>query len=160
MEFSRQEYWSGLPCPPPGDLPHLGIEPGSPALQVGFVLLPSAMLASGETKCTNILISDFQPPELRKNSFLLFKPPIQWYFGKLSKQGVNNSLSWDRRWTLKQVSLQCRTFPVRSVHVLKVCNSQLLVYPKKTDLSPPQIHILLLRCLVADSIALTRHGPK
>ena len=24
--FSRQEYWSGLPCPPPGDLPNLGIE--------------------------------------------------------------------------------------------------------------------------------------
>ena len=27
--FSRQEYWSGLPCPPPGDLPYLGIEPVS-----------------------------------------------------------------------------------------------------------------------------------
>ena len=25
MEFSRQEYWSGLPCPPPGDLPYLGM---------------------------------------------------------------------------------------------------------------------------------------
>ena len=33
MEFSRQEYWSGLPCPPPGDLPDPGIKPGSPALQ-------------------------------------------------------------------------------------------------------------------------------
>ena len=31
--FSRQEYWSGLSCPPPGDLPNPGIEPGSPALQ-------------------------------------------------------------------------------------------------------------------------------
>ena len=31
MRFSRQEYWSVLPCPPPGDLPHPGIEPGSPA---------------------------------------------------------------------------------------------------------------------------------
>ena len=29
MGFSRQEYWSGLPCPPPGDLPKPGIEPGS-----------------------------------------------------------------------------------------------------------------------------------
>ena len=29
MGFSRQEYWSGLPCPPPGDLPALGIEPRS-----------------------------------------------------------------------------------------------------------------------------------
>ena len=32
MEFSRQEYWSGLPLPSPGDLPDPGIEPGSPAL--------------------------------------------------------------------------------------------------------------------------------
>ena len=33
MEFSRQDYWSGLPFPSPGDLPNPGIEPRSPALQ-------------------------------------------------------------------------------------------------------------------------------
>ena len=33
MEFSRQEYWSGLPCPPPEDLPHAGFKPGFPTLQ-------------------------------------------------------------------------------------------------------------------------------
>ena len=35
MEFSRQEYWSGLPFPSPGDLPNPGIEPepGSPEFQ-------------------------------------------------------------------------------------------------------------------------------
>ena len=33
MEFSRQEYWSGLPFPSPGHLPNPGIEPGSPELQ-------------------------------------------------------------------------------------------------------------------------------
>ena len=33
MGFSRQEYWSGLPFPSPGDPPDPGIEPGSPALQ-------------------------------------------------------------------------------------------------------------------------------
>ena len=33
MEFSRQEYWSGLPFPPPGDLPDPGIKPKAPALQ-------------------------------------------------------------------------------------------------------------------------------
>ena len=33
MRFPRQEYWSGLPFPSPGDLPHPGIEPGSPAYQ-------------------------------------------------------------------------------------------------------------------------------
>ena len=39
MGFSRQEYWSGLPCPPPGDLPNPGIEPMSlmsPALAGGY----------------------------------------------------------------------------------------------------------------------------
>ena len=39
MGFSRQEYWSGLPCPPPGDLPHPGVEPMSsmsPACGGGF----------------------------------------------------------------------------------------------------------------------------
>ena len=33
MGFTRQEYWSGLPFPSPGDLPDPGIEPGSPAFQ-------------------------------------------------------------------------------------------------------------------------------
>ena len=33
MGFSRQEYWSGVPFPSPGDLPNPGIEPRSPALQ-------------------------------------------------------------------------------------------------------------------------------
>ena len=32
MEFSRQEYWRGLPFPSPGDLPNPGIEPGFPSL--------------------------------------------------------------------------------------------------------------------------------
>ena len=34
MGFSKQEYWSGLPCPPSGDLPDPGLKPVSPALQV------------------------------------------------------------------------------------------------------------------------------
>ena len=41
MRFSRQEYWSGLPCPSPGDLPHPGIEPESlvsPALAGRFFI--------------------------------------------------------------------------------------------------------------------------
>ena len=33
MGFSKQEYWSGLPFPSPGDLPDPGIEPGFPALE-------------------------------------------------------------------------------------------------------------------------------
>ena len=38
MEFSRQEYWSELPFPSPGDLPNPGIEPRSPALQSDALL--------------------------------------------------------------------------------------------------------------------------
>ena len=37
MEFSRQEYWSGLPFSSPGDLPDPGIEPGYPALQADYL---------------------------------------------------------------------------------------------------------------------------
>ena len=37
-EFSRQEYWSGLSCPPPGDLPNPDIQPGSAALQADSLL--------------------------------------------------------------------------------------------------------------------------
>ena len=39
MGFSRQEYYSGLPCPPPGNLPDPGIKPGPPALQADSLLL-------------------------------------------------------------------------------------------------------------------------
>ena len=38
LGFSRQEYWSGLPCPPPEDLPKPGTEPRSPALQEDTLL--------------------------------------------------------------------------------------------------------------------------
>ena len=38
MGFSRQEYWSELPFPPPGDLPNPGIKPKSPAFQADALL--------------------------------------------------------------------------------------------------------------------------
>ena len=41
MGFSRQEYWTGLSFPSPGDIPHQGIKPGSPALQLDS--LPSEL---------------------------------------------------------------------------------------------------------------------
>ena len=40
MGFSRQAYWSGLPCPPPGDLPNPGIKPRSPASQADSLSEP------------------------------------------------------------------------------------------------------------------------
>ena len=54
MGFSRQEYWSGLPFPPPGDLPDSGIEPTSPALQVDS--LPLSHLGSPGRRDRIILI--------------------------------------------------------------------------------------------------------
>ena len=50
MGFSRQEYWSGLPFPSPGELPDPGIEPGSPALQAGA--LPSEPPGKPKSYCT------------------------------------------------------------------------------------------------------------
>ena len=50
MEFSRQVHWSGLPCPPPGVSPNLGIEPRSPTLQAAS--LPSE--PPGKTKNTGV----------------------------------------------------------------------------------------------------------
>jgi len=55
--FSRQEYWSGLPCPPPGDLPKLGMEPRSPALLVAS--LPSKL--PGKPK--NTAVSSLSLPQ-------------------------------------------------------------------------------------------------
>ena len=51
MEFSRQEYWYGLPFSSPGDLPDPGIEPRSPALQADSLLSepPGKPLALGKT---------------------------------------------------------------------------------------------------------------
>ena len=48
MGFFRQEYWSGLPCPPPGDLPDPEVERGSPALQADS--LPSELLGKPKSK--------------------------------------------------------------------------------------------------------------
>ena len=42
MGFSRQEHWSGLPFPTPGDLPDPGIEPGSPASTLAGPLFTTA----------------------------------------------------------------------------------------------------------------------
>ena len=54
MGFPRQEYYSGLPCPPPGDLPHLGTEPMSPTLGGGFFTIqPSGKPSVGGGSAKN-----------------------------------------------------------------------------------------------------------
>ena len=70
MEFSRQEYWHGLPFPSPGDLPDPGIEPGSPALLAdslpseppGMPILPTTPHHTSQTRrkcCSGIYMDEF-----------------------------------------------------------------------------------------------------
>ena len=47
MGFSRQEYWSGLPFPSPGDLPDPGIKPEFPALQADSLLFETPVKLQG-----------------------------------------------------------------------------------------------------------------
>ena len=61
MVFSRQEYWTGLPFPPPGNLPDPGIEPGSLSLQADSLPseLPGTLLrlqSNGQIKRRNLEI--------------------------------------------------------------------------------------------------------
>ena len=76
MGFSRQEHWSGLPCPPPGDLPNPGIEPVSlmsPALASGFFITS----ATWEAPICAILFKNYVYWELRK-IFLLRFLKMEW----------------------------------------------------------------------------------
>ena len=56
MQFARQECWSGLPCPPPGHLPHPGIEPASlrsPELASEFFITSATWETQAPTVGTN-----------------------------------------------------------------------------------------------------------
>ena len=81
-EFSRQEYWSGLPFPSPGDLPNRGIKPGSPCLQADT--LPSE--PPGKTLESPLDCKEIQPVHPREDQSWVFigrtdvdaETPILW----------------------------------------------------------------------------------
>ena len=59
MEFSRQEYWSGLLFPSPGSLPNPGIEPGSSALQADSLPSePILNIKSGTSEIPRVGVMD------------------------------------------------------------------------------------------------------
>ena len=69
MGFPRQEYWNGLPCPPPGDLPNPGIKPESPTLAGRFFTaeppgkpIPMANSALGSLETAYHLETGPSPP--------------------------------------------------------------------------------------------------
>ena len=65
MGFPRQEYWSGLPFPPPGDLPDPGIEPVSPALAGRFFTPEPPEKPDDTADGTKLVGSDYLGPTLR-----------------------------------------------------------------------------------------------
>ena len=79
MEFSRQEYWSGLPCPPPGDLSNPGIEPvflGSPALTGEFFTTSATWKALAtkdhwDSNPYHFKLQCLLPPKMRKLALVL-----------------------------------------------------------------------------------------
>ena len=85
MGFSRQEYWSGLPFPSPGDLPNSGIEPGSPTFQADTLTSeppgkpgPTLMLLNLGAKN----LEYFAPqPYQRRDSRWMAAPSLKTYHG-------------------------------------------------------------------------------
>ena len=75
MGFSKQECWSGLPFPSPGDLPDPGIEPRSPALQAGA--LPSELPGKPQTSHSHLFC-----PFYGKFTFTFYY--AYWYTEQLS----------------------------------------------------------------------------
>ena len=71
MEFSRREHWSGLPCPPPGDLPNPGIKSRSPVLQADSLLSEQP----GKPKNTGVGIPS--PGDLPNLGMELGSPALQ-----------------------------------------------------------------------------------
>ena len=69
VEFSRQEDWSGFPFPFSGDLPNLGIEPGSPALKEDYQFIGYKSDMAFSPTLSNLL---FLPPNLPFNKCYKF----------------------------------------------------------------------------------------
>ena len=72
--FSSQEYWSGLPCPPPGDLLNPGIEPGVSCIEGRFFSIWVTIMGSQFQKATEFIIS------------------FIWHFGKSTVMGTEGWL--------------------------------------------------------------------
>ena len=87
MEFSRQEYWSGLPFPSPGNLPDPRIKPGSPALQADS--LPTEPLGSLVAKLCPTLCDATDCSPL---GFYVYEIPSQEYWSGFLMPNLNASL--------------------------------------------------------------------
>ena len=111
--FSRQEYWSGLPCPPPGDLPNPEIKPRSSALQTDS--LPSE--SPGRPKNTGVgslsLLQGIFLTQESKQGLLHYR----WILYQLSHQGSpNNYATYSQK--LRTRGLLIRYIPAKCRPIL------------------------------------------
>ena len=100
MKFARQEYWSGLPFPSPGDLPDPGIEPAPLALYRFFITGPSGKITGQRWHYGKGPIC-----QCRSQERLQFNP----WLGKIPwKEGMttHSSLAWSIPWTEEPGRLQ------------------------------------------------------
>ena len=163
MGFSRQEYWSGLLCPPPGDLPDPGMELGSP-VSGSLPLVPLGSPSSVVCKSLSH-VRLFATP--RTVQSMEFSRPEYWSReyrslpqGIFPTQGSNSGLL-HYRWILYQLSHQGspstqQNFSVKFTN--RLCGQykgSVTYYP-----APPlfiDLFIYLWLCL--DSVALSRLSP-
>ena len=95
MGFSRQEYWSGLPFPTPGDLPDPGIKPKSPTWQANFLPLNSYILSSVVTSLRN----DLRWPLSPGNHTLVSSSPRLKKADLYNQWDIVKTTMWD--WVIK-----------------------------------------------------------
>ena len=133
--FSRQEYWSGLPFPSPGDLPGPGIEPGSPTLQ-----------ADSLTSEPPMLLSQFVPPsptQLGLSHLILFLIFCSryLYMWKIRQRGDECKETWHQQTFAKH--LPVRNCPLLLPGTLKPVRKPRLL-AVSADFSPQAGHFATL----------------
>ena len=90
MGFSRQEYWSGVPFPSPGDLPDPGIKPGSPTLQA--VTWPSEPPKNGRWSLKPHAYTDGRYTECFLKDLPTWNPIFPFYSHRIVRHTFNNEI--------------------------------------------------------------------
>ena len=93
LGFHRQEYCSGLPLPPPGDLPNSGIKPESPALQAVSCIASRVFTSEPPGKPKNYLSVDL-------NSFNYIQRLYLVHLNAMLDIYINQKLTWEYKYDL------------------------------------------------------------
>ena len=115
MGFSRQEYWSGLPCPPPGDLPY-------PAMELVSLMSPALsgrLLTTGTTWKSMILntwIKLVKLDDLSDPQFLHLEDGIIIYTLQGSWEGVSIQTTWVNVWPSRVLNKHYSLSSFMSIH--------------------------------------------